>query len=69
MRDRPNDWCGASSLAATDWDTHRVPFTTKTPRAKKDRGNPADRERRITFGSQVACGFTDTETYPQKDNG
>jgi hypothetical protein len=69
MRDRPNDWRGASSIAATDWDTHRVFFTTKTPHAKKDRGNSAGQERCITFGSRVARGFTDTETYPQKDNG
>jgi len=67
--DQPNDWRCASSIPATDWDTHRVPFTSKTPHGKKNRGNPAGRERCITFSSRVARGFTDTETYPQKDNG
>jgi len=59
----------AGSIAATDWDTDRVPFTSKTPYGKKDRGNPAGRERCIPFGSRLARGVTDTETYPQKDNG
>jgi len=69
VRDRPNDWRRASSIAATDWNTRRVTFTTKTPHAKTNRGNPAGRERFITFSNRVARGVTDTETYPQKDNG
>ena len=67
--DRPNDWRCSSSIPATDWDTHRVPFTTKTSHGKKDRGDPAGRERCVTFSSRVARGIIDTETCPQKDNG
>ena len=33
--DRPNHLRCASSIAAADWDTHRIPFTTKTSRGKK----------------------------------
>jgi hypothetical protein len=70
LRDRPNDWRRTSSIAATDWNTRRVAFTTKTPHAKTNRGNPAGREWCITFISRFARGgFADTQTYPQKNNG
>ena len=60
----------ASSIAAADWDTYRIPFTNKASRGKQNRGEPAGRERCITFGSRVARGgFSDTEIYPQKDHG
>jgi hypothetical protein len=60
--------CVASSIAAADWDACRIPFTTKTSHAKRNRGDLACRERHITFSSHIACGFAETETRPQKSN-
>jgi hypothetical protein len=66
--DRPYNLRCASSIAAADWDTCRIPFTTKTSYAKRNRDDPVCRERHITVSSRIACAFAETKTWPQKGN-
>jgi hypothetical protein len=61
----------ASSIATADWDTtQQISLATRTSRVQKGcRDRFAGPERRITFNGRDAPGrFTDTETYPQKNN-